>query len=97
MTADRATAGLPLFLAADTRREAREAMRDRAPRLRAAVLEAVRQGGSQTADEIAERLGESVLAIRPRVSECHLAGLLYDTGHRRPNRSGKNAVVWGVR
>jgi predicted Rossmann fold nucleotide-binding protein DprA/Smf involved in DNA uptake len=47
-----------------------------------------------TADEVAANLGQSVLAIRPRVSELHRAGAIYKTARRRVNRSGKKAVVW---
>ena len=47
-----------------------------------------------TADEIAAKLGESVLAVRPRVSELFRAGLIEKTGDRRPNASGLNAHVW---
>lgn len=90
--------GLGLFtppeFAEDTRRAARESMAERVPRLRAAVLAAL-EAGPLTADEIADRIGETVLATRPRVTELHQDGLLYDTGHRRPNSSGRNAIVWG--
>ena len=47
-----------------------------------------------TADEIAVRLGESVLAVRPRVSELFHAGLIEKTGARRFNASGLRAHVW---
>lgn len=88
--------GLGLFAPApeDTRRAARESIADRAPRLRAAVLQAL-AAGPLTADEIAARIGETVLATRPRVTELHQDGLLYDTGRRRANDSGRNAIVWG--
>jgi hypothetical protein len=46
-----------------------------------------------TADEAAANLGESVLAIRPRVTELYNGDYLYDTGLRRPNESGINARV----
>lgn len=98
-TADQ-VAGLALFAplepSEDTRRAAREAIADRAPRLRAAVLKAL-QAGPLTADEIAEQIGETVLATRPRVTELHQDGLVFDTGNRRPNASGRNAVVWGLK
>jgi DNA-binding IclR family transcriptional regulator len=67
----------------------------RIERLRALVLQmlaAVPCG--LTADEIAAKLGESVLAVRPRVSELFHAGLIEKTGERRPNASGLNAHVW---
>jgi predicted ArsR family transcriptional regulator len=47
-----------------------------------------------TADEIAAALEESVLAVRPRVSELFHAGLIEKTGERRRNQSGLSAHVW---
>jgi len=47
-----------------------------------------------TADEIAARIGESVLAVRPRVSELFHAGVIEKTGDRRRNASGLLAHVW---
>jgi len=47
-----------------------------------------------TADEIAAALDESVLAVRPRVSELFHAGLIEKTGERRRNHSGLCAHVW---
>jgi predicted ArsR family transcriptional regulator len=47
-----------------------------------------------TADEIAATLDESVLAVRPRVSELFHAGLIEKTGERRRNQSGLSAHVW---
>jgi hypothetical protein len=47
-----------------------------------------------TADEVAQRIGRSVLAIRPRVSELGAQGLVVKTEERRLNTSGKAAVVW---
>jgi hypothetical protein len=47
-----------------------------------------------TADEIAARLEESVLAVRPRVSELFHAGRIAKSGERRRNASGLSAHVW---
>lgn len=47
-----------------------------------------------TADEVAARLGENVLAIRPRITELANAGKIQDSGTRRRNESGKSAIVW---
>ncbi len=47
-----------------------------------------------TADEIAEALRRSILTVRPRVSELNKAGLIRDSGSRRPNASGHEAIVW---
>lgn len=67
----------------------------RTQRLRALVLEVLAFTPSGlTADEIAAKLDESVLAVRPRVSELFHAGVIEKTGDRRPNASGLNAHVW---
>lgn len=47
-----------------------------------------------TADEAAERLGETVLSIRPRVSELKRLGMVVATQARRFNASGHSATVW---
>ena|ERR1700746_2275011 len=51
----------------------------------------------QTADEIAGQLNMSILAIRPRISELLRKGKIEDSGERRPNSSGKNAIVWRIK
>jgi len=66
----------------------------RAQRLRDAVLGAFELGWEGTADELAVRLGEDKLAIRPRVSELHRQGWLEHTGRRKKNASGASAHVW---
>lgn len=77
----------------DTSLDAADAMADRAPILRARVL-SVLATGDFTADEVAAKLGESVLAIRPRVIELAKADRIADTGERRKNASGRKAIVW---
>ena len=49
-----------------------------------------------TADEVAGRLGLSILSVRPRISELTRLGKVRDSGHRRRNTSGKNAIVWAA-
>jgi hypothetical protein len=67
----------------------------RTERLRALVLGVLAATPcGLTADEIAAKLDESVLAVRPRVSELFHARLIEKTGERRPNASGLNAHVW---
>jgi len=53
--------------------------------------------GEATADEVAERLHKSILSIRPRLSELLAMNRIEDTGARRPNESGKQAVVWRIK
>jgi len=67
----------------------------RSERLRARAIEVLALTPSGlTADEIAAKLDESVLAVRPRVSELFHAGAIEKTGDRRPNASGLPAHVW---
>lgn len=63
--------------------------------LRRLVLDAIKTC-DRTADEVAEALGLSVLAIRPRVTELRKLGLIAATEKRRRNISGQTAVVWRV-
>jgi len=77
--------------APDTSRDAARSVD--AGRLRGMVLDTLRRTGPMTADEVADALGESVLSIRPRVTELKRFGAIFDTGKRRANRSGKSACV----
>ena len=47
-----------------------------------------------TADELAARLKMDRWSIQPRTSELKRQGLIRDSGHRRPNATGKRAIVW---
>lgn len=83
----------------ETSIEAAEAIAPAVEGLRAEVLAAIRRAealGSDglTADEAAAKLERSILAIRPRVTELRALGLLFDSGERRQNESGRRAVVW---
>lgn len=60
--------------------------------LRARVLAELRKAPG-TADEIAARLGLSILSTRPRLTELKRMGRICDTGERRPNASGRSAAV----
>lgn len=69
---------------------------------REAILASLRNAGPATADELAERMGWSVLYARPRTSElAKLAEIvpLFDNYGRlvtRKNSSGRSAKVWRV-
>lgn len=80
----------------DTSREAAESMEKSAPRLRRICFNALRDNGPSTPDELAARLGLSILSVRPRVTELAKAGRIYDTGERRKNASGRFARVWAA-
>ena len=83
----------PGFKERGTSEEAAQSMRGRADTLRDKVFQAIRRY-PMTADEVAADLGESVLSIRPRLSELVARGLIFPTEQRRANRSGRSAMVW---
>lgn len=76
-----------------TSRSAAAAAKDRAPTLRESVL-LLLKSSALTADECAERLGVTVLACRPRLTELKVMGKIYDSGLTRKNASGVSASVW---
>lgn len=82
------------FKAAGTSQDAANAIEGngRAARLRSAVLGfyAKHEG---TPDECAAYLGESILSIRPRVSELFTQGDLMLTGKRRASSQGRSQNV----
>lgn len=84
---------VPGYKAEGPSRTAAERIAPRDKSIREQAL-AVLQGAALTADEVAAKLGKSVLAVRPRIAEAHLLGLLIDTGKTRPNASGLPATVW---
>jgi hypothetical protein len=78
-----------------------EAANDIAPkigRLQRTTLKAVQSAGPQglTSDEAAEVCGFDRWSIQPRLSELKAKGLVVDSGLRRRNSTGKNAIVWVV-
>lgn len=81
----------------DTSRAAAASAAPSAARVRSMVLNAIRASAGLTADEAAGRLGMSVLTVRPRVSELGKSGAIVDAGIRRPNQSGRRAIVWRAR
>lgn len=77
----------------DTRREAYEAATVLAADVRERCLSAL-EDAALTADEVAERTGDSILTIRPRMTELKQQGRIVKTPLRRRNKSGKSATVW---
>lgn len=78
----------------DTSRAAADDAAETAPQLRARALAVLERSNGLTADEVAGRLGLSILSIRPRVTELSRLGKVRDSGQRRQNASGKSAIVW---
>ena len=83
----------PSYKYRDTSAQAAVAMEPRAPTLRDRCYRVLQQR-ARTADEVAAALGETVLAVRPRVTELARQRRVVDTGIRRENASGRKAAVW---
>lgn len=82
-----------LDLFTDTRRAAHKKARVRANTLKERCLDVLTLLEC-TADEVAINIHESILSVRPRISELAQEGLIIDTGLRRTNDSGTLATVW---
>ncbi len=80
----------------DTSVAAASALAPMLGRLQRMALDAIHDAGwlGLTADELAARLGMDRWSIQPRTSELKRKGLIRDSGLRRPNASGKMAIVW---
>jgi hypothetical protein len=63
-------------------------------RIRAYSLLRDRYPAAYSADQIAESLGETILSIRPRVSELNRSGEIEAAEGRRRNQSGMSAHCW---
>tara|TARA_R110000824_G_scaffold34752_3_gene109902 strand:+ start:378 stop:692 length:315 start_codon:yes stop_codon:yes gene_type:complete len=70
--------------------------RGRPESLRDKVIASLELYGALTPDECADRLGESLLSIRPRFSELSRMGRILKTGNTRPSSQGKSQAVWRV-
>lgn len=64
--------------------------------IRRMVYKAVYEAGGAglTTDEIAAALGMPRYRVQPRTSELKYSRRIRDSGSRRPNVSGCNAIVW---
>lgn len=80
----------------ETSAKAASEIRSKAATLRDLCL-AMLKDSPMTADAVAMSINESVLAVRPRISELLALGKIEDSGRRGVNRSGKTAVVWRVK
>ena len=62
------------------------------------ILDLIKREGPSSADRIAERLGEDILFIRPRVSELgpRDQGKLIKTNLRETNKRGNSCICWAL-
>lgn len=89
----------PGFKEPTTSKDAARAVSASAPLIREKVFAAIREAGLHglTPDETAAKIGESILAVRPRFSELAKAQRIVETGERRRNESGLRAKAWRAR
>lgn len=80
----------------DTSIAAADALAPKLGRLQRLAEDAIRDAGARglTADELAARLAMQRWSIQPRTTELRRKGLIRDSGQRRPNATGKLAIVW---
>jgi hypothetical protein len=85
----------PGFKAAGPSEQAATAISNTVKTLREQVLKTISEAPTGlSADAVAERLGKSVLSVRPRVSELRRLGEIRPTTQRAKNQSGMTATVW---
>ena len=80
----------------ETSMAAADALAPKLGRLQRLAESAIRTAGpgGLTADELAALLQMDRWSIQPRTSELKRRGLIRDSGRRRPNATGKMAIVW---
>jgi len=88
----------PGFKSRETSRAAAEGIALTAGSIRARVYDAIKAKPG-TPEEIAARIGEPVMNVRPRCSELASDAkgrrpLIRDTGERRTAMGGREAIVW---
>ncbi len=60
------------------------------------VLGAINHAGGATCDEIEIRIGMIHQSVSARISGLAAAGLIRDSGEKRPTQRGRGAIVWTV-
>jgi len=80
----------------DTSIEAARAIELSVGHLQRVALRAIRAAGGRglTTNELAATARIDRDSIQPRTTELKLLGLIRDSGGRRPNANGINAIVW---
>jgi hypothetical protein len=79
----------------DTSREAAEAFKEPAHTIANRVLAEYIKAhpAGLTSNEVADRLGLTLINVRPRCAELHTGGFLTDSGQRRALSSGRRGAV----
>ena len=83
----------------DTSVDAAASMEPVTARVQRLVLRAIRHSGSAglTTNELSAALNMERTTVQPRTSELRRLGVILDSGKRRPNANGKQAIVWIAR
>ena len=74
--------------------DAYDEAKPRMPRLHSLIWRALNEHGPHTPDEMAARLDESILTVRPAFTKMTKENMVADTGERRRNASKRQAMVW---
>jgi predicted transcriptional regulator len=85
------------LLKSDTRHQANISIQPHKSRLEAMVLAELKERGPAICDELEEELGLSHQCCSARLSYLRDRGLIYDTNVRAKTRSGRLAIIWGLR
>lgn len=85
----------PGWKARETSQAAAEAVAPQAKTLRARVLEELRKAPG-TPEQLALRLREPLMNVRPRCSELARQGLIEDSQARGTAMGGRKAIIWKV-
>jgi hypothetical protein len=82
----------------ETSIEAADALASRLGPLQSLTLDFIARRGAfgATSDECAAGLGIDRGSVQPRTSELSRKELIVDSGLRRPNATGKRAIVWSL-
>jgi hypothetical protein len=77
----------------DTSHEAGARLRDITGDCRK-VFDEIVVGGGLSCDQVEQKLNRTHQTISARVNQLRDWGWIVDSGHRRPTRSGRSAIVW---
>jgi len=82
----------------ETSDQAAESITPALRKLRKLAYDAVASAGPDglTSTECADKVGLDRWSVQPRFTELKLLGLIIDSGLRRRNPSGRNAIAWVV-
>lgn len=65
-----------------------------ATRMEEVVVAALQQHGPMTTEQLADKTGQSLVSISPRLRPLEKKCRVQDSGRKARNRSGRNAIVW---